>query len=220
MKGKKNLQKGIQDDINVFCDQTNTRSPKVGVEINFRNLYKLNNRGLKSFSLIDGRLEEWGIEIKSNNIFRRLLREKGRFDHGIISALIGLKVLYILYDTHRGWDRTDFDEDIVDACTAIFLHNLKSEDLDGQKIHFQRAPLAYLLKLADTLQDWERPKTGRPAGLSAKYYSYEIIDEVIRFCFLNLRCSESVLQNLRQNRQGIIGDLEILQGPRIDFPEL
>lgn len=114
-------------------------------------------------------------------------RETTYCDHGIVSAyiLLWLAHLNLLYkdkisskiftDTKTSMDciedaKQAFDM-AVSAASAIALHNIRPHSLEMQdkaydeygltlnnfKITFEKTPLAYLLVLSDSLQEWERP---------------------------------------------------------------
>ncbi|MBI5528805.1 MAG: hypothetical protein HY897_20945 [Deltaproteobacteria bacterium] len=101
---------------------------------------------------------------------RRYLRRKARstgMDHGIAGAIIVFREIVDLYDDHNpdhlssmsatpdgiDWSYKNIQNDVVPACAAILLHNLKAVP----KIGLGTTPLAYVLRLCDTLQTWDRP---------------------------------------------------------------
>jgi len=55
------------------------------------------------------------------------------------------------------WGREWFDKEIVDAASAISLHNLMTKPImNGRKIDLERMPILYLLVLSDNIQVWRR----------------------------------------------------------------
>ena len=73
---------------------------------------------------------------------------RSRYDHGVIGAA-----------NLAMWAGQDRSIDVEYACSAIFEHNLENE------IILESQPLSFLLKLCDTLQEWDRivyPSGGPP----------------------------------------------------------
>lgn len=69
------------------------------------------------------------------------------------------------------WNQKYFENDIVSACSAIFLHNLPNA---FEKINKNKAPLPYLLKLCDELQNWDRPNQNTDRKDSPENYDISI----------------------------------------------
>jgi hypothetical protein len=107
------------------------------------------------------------------------------YDHGIVSALLILKKLDDLYEQHRdnpfmktasGWvscERHFFDGSIVPAAAAVAVHNVNCYEetfvrIWGKKSPFDimESPFAFLLKVADILQGWDKWKDGISEGES------------------------------------------------------
>lgn len=127
--------------------------------------------------LIQDRLNQWGIDLDVSTTYREKT-EGARVCHGVISALAVLFVLDRLYAKsnpgreHRtlvidnvDWNQDWFDTDNVSACAAIFLHNLDIGYFKKTRIDPENARVAFLLRLADTLQEWDRPSQRLPDGL-------------------------------------------------------
>ena len=100
------------------------------------NLDDLTN-GICSFDLIQRRLEDWNLQIDARLAYQYMI-ESGRICHGMISGLAVLWVLDLMYqkynpgrkhedtflpDSNINWNQRYFEEDIVSACSAIFVHN-------------------------------------------------------------------------------------------------
>ena len=87
----------------------------------------------------------------------------GRIDHGAFSSFITLKRIHELY-RKEGWDVLDYYYEVVEASTAIFLHNfyahseLKDIFGNGKFQYDYPSPLGYLLYVTDTLCEWLRGK--------------------------------------------------------------
>jgi len=138
----------------------------------------------KSLDLIQEQLNKWELKINAKREFNKRKKE-GKVCHGIISSLLLLKVIDLMYEKYNpfrvrndiyesseqiNWNQSYFEKDVVPACTAIFIHNLDASSFNKTKINPQKAPLAFLLKLTDILQEWERPKSGLENGLSAEKF--------------------------------------------------
>lgn len=142
------------------------------------------NHNLSSLDLIQDRLQKWEIGISVPDVYSSMI-ENGEACHGIYSSLFLLFLMDNIYEKYNperkkmecmvdgyDWNQALFENEVVSACSAIFLHNL---DLGGleKEINYEKAPLPYLLKLCDVLQDWERPSRDEPEGISAEYYKIE-----------------------------------------------
>jgi hypothetical protein len=99
-----------------------------------------------------------------HNILHNELRQK---DHGVISSLLLIHSLLTqeVVGKHQEWFYGTFPLEILPACHAIAIHNLK---LKQYKISLKQFPYAFLLVLCDALQDWKR-------SAPAKDYS-ELVD--------------------------------------------
>jgi hypothetical protein len=145
------------------------------------------SHGKNSLELIQKRLDKWELKIDAEKEYRNTI-ENGHMCHGIISALTLFKVLDYMYEKYNpkrkyerilteggiDWNQKYFDEDIESACAAIFIHNLNESCFSEVKIDPETAPVAFLLKVSDCLQDWERPNKDNPLGLSAAQFDIEI----------------------------------------------
>lgn len=168
------------------------------IEIRFQmmpvGLERLSHR-VNGLDLIQLQLDKWRLTINAHAQYRKMVRS-GHICHGIISSLAVLNVIDAMYDkynpqrlyehvysdgSHINWNQEYFDSDIVPACSAIFVHNLDHKAFADSKISMERAPLAYLLKLSDCLQEWERPKRGNPMGYSATRFDLSVIDAHLSF---------------------------------------
>lgn len=97
-------------------------------------------------------------------------------DHGIYGALIFLILTDNVYLNHDNKHRTRtnfwhpfiFQTSILDSARAIAMHNLDQHEnaLRGSLINknnlqifdLEKEPLAWLLKISDILQEWDKPK--------------------------------------------------------------
>ena len=72
------------------------------------------------------------------------------------------------------WGYRHFRNHIINACSAIFLHNLGRRFYYKNKMNAQQHRLLFLLKLADELQDWDRPGNSTRKIYSAKDFSIKV----------------------------------------------
>lgn len=164
----------IVKELNDILNTIDSPSPRVEPELYPRSLSRLCGN-LDANQLIQERVTEWelGINIKK---YYRWLKRKNKTDHGVVSALVQLKVVDALYykvnpkkeyiDINKNdlnFNQKNFDLDIVSASSALFIHNI---DLNyrgfSNKISFNLAPIAFLLFLCDTFQEWDRYSENRP----------------------------------------------------------
>jgi len=159
-----------------------------------KNLDKLTNE-LSSLNIIQSRLEDWNLNIDVELVYRHMI-ETGKVCHGMISALALLWIIDLMYhkfnparqykdiyqtNSSINWNQMYFEDHIVSACSAIFIHNLNNKYFSAAKIDREIAPLAFLLKLSDSLQDWERPSLQNPIGIPASNYDIEVDNKKIIF---------------------------------------
>jgi hypothetical protein len=155
------------------------------VPINFEKLQ--NNKN--SFDLIQKNLDSWGLKINAKQEYDKNI-DSGRVCHGMISSLSVLRIIDILYQKNNperifeekivdgvDWNQRWFIEDIIPACSAIFCHNLPPECFKESKINRHNAPLAFLLRVTDCLQEWERPSKENPEGYLSTKFNLSIDDE-------------------------------------------
>jgi hypothetical protein len=134
-------------------------------------LVSLTDIGLRNeeyFSiLVDGMPERWkrivenGLgtsDTRNEPVFFRAGQPENReyqpedphMDHGVVGAINLLKTLGKPQEIRKNQEYRP----LVEAARAIALHNFKSELKD---LPFEDSPLAFLLVLADELQEWSRP---------------------------------------------------------------
>jgi hypothetical protein len=163
-----NIKSAFVDNMNNILNDLHSPSPRVEPELFPQNFDKLCEEP-DANEIIQKRLTDWelGIDVED---FYGWLKKKNRTDHGVVSALAQLKVMDALYyhvNPNReyrdinlnglNFNQQNFDVDIVNACSALFIHNIDL-DYDGfsDKISFDIAPLAFLLFLCDTFQEYDR----------------------------------------------------------------
>jgi len=160
--------------MNDILDELKSPSPKLNPETYPENLEKLcgNWNGKE---IIQNRLTEWALGIDVED-YCNWLKKKNKTDHGVISALAQLKIIEAMYykinpqrknediiEYNLNFNQRNFDLDIVSSSAALFIHNI---DLNypgfSNKINFELSPLAFLLFLCDTFQEWDRYSEHRP----------------------------------------------------------
>jgi hypothetical protein len=216
-----NLPREVEDGVNDYGASLHIDSPKLKSYWRFENLEKLTDRG-SSLKLISERLTQWGLSLDTDQIYSKMARE-GRLNHGIISALLIMKLIDMLYSAHNPQKSVDteavngvsfsyryFDTHIVNACSAIFLHNLNDEDFGYSRLDFtdDRLVLPALLKLADEMQDWERPGRQGRKPFSANNYNIQFNTENRQLTFAVPHTLIHRLKFLENHFLGI--DLEVV----------
>jgi hypothetical protein len=163
-----NIHKGFIGIMNGILSEINPDALRLKQKACPANLEVLCD-GRSANDLIQNRLDEWKLGIDVNDYYE-WLQELNRVDHGVIGALAQLKVMDALCqekDTMRvegnaeeGSMRSDAaigELDMVSAAAALFVHNIDPRyPRFTNKIHFQAAPIAFLLFLCDTFQEWDR----------------------------------------------------------------
>ena len=185
-----------QNLLTPYNDKIDEIGIELGVPIEEEPIFKVAydklvtiSHGINSLNLIQDQLSNWDINIDVHHEYSN--RQKtGKVCHGIISSLLLLKVLDKMYEafnpnrefidiykegTNINWNQHYFENDVIPACSSIFIHNLPIQSFNGTRIDPQKAPLAFLLKLSDTLQDWERSSKDLPTGLPSN--SFDLIYE-------------------------------------------
>lgn len=96
-------------------------------------------------------------------------------DHGIVGSLMFLQLMHKLYCQHRNhfsfttegyrifWHKDILSHSIIQIALAIALHNIGNyqqalkEASNETLFNLQKNPFAWLLKVADLLQEWDKP---------------------------------------------------------------
>ncbi len=208
-------------DIGLKLAGTYSRYLDIDFEFSSRNLGMLKKRKWfwfreNGFDLIQRRLSEWKLKIDVHKA-----HDRAPSCHGIVGALGLLRLLDRLYHEHNprrlkkerfhdlvDWNEKHFEDDIVSACSAIFIHNLDATWFRGAKIDPEVAPLPFLLKLSDSLQDWGRHSESDPDGIPAEEYDIDIINHKIMFRAPADR-ETRIISDLSESLEGIDNFLEI-----------
>lgn len=143
-------------------------------------------RNKNSFKLIQNHFK-YGDEINLENEYIKLCK-KTKLHHGMVSSLTILNIIDFMYCTNNFDEdyspkiietkegKTDFDQryfnnDVIPACSAIYIHSHKSKWFKKHnKINCSKTPVAFLLKLSDCLQEWDRPSGKNRDVHASKYF--------------------------------------------------
>jgi hypothetical protein len=209
---------GIIDELN---PQLYTRiSPKMLKGCYPEGLNLLNNNK-DSNILIQNRLNEWGLNFDIPKYYSWLENEN-IVDHGVIGALTELLIIDAIYQKHNPFRKTEdiidehnrlnynqriFDEDIIDSVSAIFIHNIKPKFRDMNKINYKKAPVAFLLFLCDTFQEWDRYSTnGNPKldTLSGERFDIDCKKTSIDLATPNNELHDRIFKALNERLEGFV----------------
>ncbi|MBW1786615.1 MAG: hypothetical protein JRK53_08385 [Deltaproteobacteria bacterium] len=188
-----------KDIIKPYTDTFNRIKRELGVDrpdIQFRivliGIEELSN-GKNSLELIQACFDKWDLAVDAKHEYRNMVLT-GKICHGIISALSVLYIIDLMYQKYNpkrkykkviiertDWNQTLFDDDIIPSCAAIYLHNLPSSKFENSKIDRLKSPLAFLLKLSDCLQEWERPSHDNQYGYSGDLFEIELKNDELLF---------------------------------------
>lgn len=183
----KDIMKPFADKINEIKRNLEDTGPDIRFKVVPVGLENLKNN-FNSFDIIQERLWSWGLDVDARKAYEESVAS-ANVDHGIISSLSILYLIDMMYQkynpkrefknvwTDRGkinFNQRYFEEDVVSACTAIYIHNLPKEYFIHGKIDRRKTPLAFLLKLSDCLQEWERPSKENQTGFLANKFGIEI----------------------------------------------
>jgi hypothetical protein len=185
------LTKMIEDHINGLANSHQINTPVLKSSNSIINLEKL-SRSPSSIKLLTQRFRKWGFNFSAGSLYRKM-RSEHNVDHGIISSMLLLKSLDILYEhynpkrdrkhieaNNNNWNYEIFENQIVNSCASIFIHNLPLQLFQNNKINEIRHALPFILRLSDELQDWERI-TKNDDYHAGTLYSININDGVLKF---------------------------------------
>jgi len=150
--------------------------------------------------------EKCGVKVDIINNYHDMLYPN-KICHGMLSSLSVLQFIDLLYEKNIKWDRNDFQNHVIPACAAIFIHNVPTKFFKENKLIIDRekAPLPFLLRLSDSLQEWERPSKEYPGGFSPFQFDVKIQKGSLNY-YASL--PEELISNIKEH-------LEPLQGTNI-----
>ena len=134
---------------------------------------------------MNGAIPEIDFEQLWKDLVKKPLFGAISYDHGIASALLFLRAMHELFSDHNPTDITKIgssrvvwhpsllNTSILQIAVAVALHNvdqllengyIKWSKPQHEIYSIDHRPIAWLLKVADTLQEWDKPKqkTNRP----------------------------------------------------------
>lgn len=169
--------------------------------------------GEKSLNLLQDCIVRWDLNAKAQELYRSSTKD-GKVKHGVISSLLLLAHIDLCYKeknptdrddeyTDASWGRSGFRNFVVPPCSAIMLHDAGLENFKRKKIDKQQAPLAWLLRVADALQDWDRPKRGKRDGFPVENYRISIDNDIVEF-----KCHEDRIDSIRDYDLAAINERE------------
>jgi len=160
-----------------------------------------------AFEYIQIRIYEWELDVTVQKRYNDMI-SSNKICHGILSALTVLYFVDLLYQKNNpqrkrqplniegsNWNQKNFEHDVVSACSAIFIHNLP--DNAFEKIDRNKAPLPYLLKLCDELQNWDRPDQNTLTGDSPENYDISIQKNKIIFKVKSKKNREKISKKIK-----------------------
>lgn len=183
----KDVMRPFADKINEIKRNFGDNGPDVCFKVVPVGLENLKNKR-NGFDMIQERLRRWGLDVDARKACHDIV-ESGNVDHGIMSSLSILYLIDIMYQrinrkreyrdicvpgTGINFNQRYFEEDVVSACAAIYIHNLPKGYFTHTRIDRTKAPLAFLLKLSDCLQEWERPSKTNHDGFLASSFDIKI----------------------------------------------
>lgn len=188
------IAKRYSDKMNEIRDNFKVVRPDVFFSIIPRNLEKLQNN-INGFDLIQNQIRKWELSIDAKAEHEKMI-DTGKVCHGMISGLSVLCVIDMMYQSFNpdrlrkdifqpnsniNWNQKYFEDAIIPACSAIYLHNLDKACFERSRINIKKAPIAYLLKLSDLLQEWERPSFDNKKGISPDKFDIDLRDGKMTF---------------------------------------
>ena len=189
----KDILKPYTDQINSIKRALAVNRPDVFFRVIPVGLAELTN-GINGLDLIQGWLDRWGLRINAREEYSRMV-ESGDVCHGIISFLSVLYVIDMMYqkynpqrvyaDIHEppgiNWNQSYFENHVVPACAAVFVHNMPARCFRIAPLDRTRALLPFLLRLSDSLQDWDRPSADDPRGVPDDNFDINVVRDRLVF---------------------------------------
>ncbi len=188
--------KTINESKRAILQGKNINAPDLSFKFIPPTFDKLQN-DVNGFDLIQERIDKWDLRIDARRVYDEMI-DSGKVCHGMMSSLAVLYLIDLLYQRFNkkreykdrfkssyardiNFNQVYFERDIVSACAAIFIHNLPNKWFSHAKIDRFKAPIAFLLKLSDSLQIWERPSKENPTGFPATKFNIKIDNNQLFF---------------------------------------
>ena len=223
----KDILKSYTDQINKIKRDLCGTGPDVFFRVVPLGLDQLQN-GVNAFDLIQEWLNKWELRISAKEEYTKMVNS-GDVCHGMISSLSVLFVVDLMYQKYNpkrasmdiydppgiNWNQSFFENDIVPACAAVFVHNLPTPLFCSSRLDRTRAALPFLLRLSDCLQDWERACASDPAGIPDDEFEIEVAQERVVFIVSNSDRRKRIAMEIESTLNA--PDIEVVQkanGPK------
>ena len=215
------LVKPFTAQINQIKKELGSNKGDITVQIIPTGLEDLNNN-VNSIDLIQARLNKWDLRIDAHKVYADMLKA-GDIRHGVISFLAVLYIIDIMYQKYNpgrvyknvlsprrssNFNQKYFEGDVVSACSAIFIHDLPNTYFAQRRIDRIKAPVAFLLRLSDALQQWERPSLRNQNGYASKNFEITIKGKKLVFKADILKKEKERMKNEVSSLDAV--DVEIL----------
>lgn len=182
----KDILRPYTDEINSIKRALSVSRPDVFFSVVPVGLDELTNN-VNSLDLVQEWLDRWQLRIDARAEYTHMV-ESGDVCHGMISSLSVLYIIDLMYQKYNparayvdihdppsiNWNQSYFENDVVPACAAVFVHNLPARCFRSAPIDRTCAPLPFLLRLSDCLQDWDRPSADDPVGASDDAFDIDV----------------------------------------------
>ncbi|MBZ0264800.1 hypothetical protein K8I28_09035 [bacterium] len=185
---------------------------------NVEDLYKYRNKNL--LRLINAKIKRLDL-VKYVEKFKECHYEDRYFEHGLLSAVLFLRLVCQHFDKHKRNDpilvsngnatcihKTLLKTTLLQVAKAIALHNIEKSSSSiaasclGKdfKMDAERDALSCLLKICDMLQEWDKPPSCGSGELVRNAYNIQFKDDYIQ------------IQGFPQNTEGILNTLKLMKG--------
>ncbi|MBN2020755.1 MAG: hypothetical protein JW749_11095 [Sedimentisphaerales bacterium] len=213
-----NIHEPFTKKINEIKRDLGVSAPDVSFKVIPEGLDKL-TYGANTLELFQDQLDKWELKIDANKEYKAMV-DSGQISHGIISSLSVLHVIDLMYQKYNPerkdectdqydipWGQLYFKNDVVPACAAIFVHDL-DHCLKKSPLDRKRAPLAFLLKLSDCLQEWERPNADQHIGVSNDRFGIHIANGKLEFTVDDKKRRDKIEKEIKSSL--VAPDIEVV----------
>lgn len=204
-----NIGNPYVNKLNDIKDRILPEAKDVKVHYELEGIKYLQN-GDNSLNIFKDVFKKWNLKINPFDCYEKMINDN-TICHGIISSLSMLWLIDLMYEKENpkrlhekrvinniDYNQTYFENDVIPSCASIFLHNLSSNSFKNLRINPEIAPLPFLLKLSDELQEWERPSDKNVEGYSSQLFEMQIIKNDLHY-FANISCERKmeILNNIK-----------------------
>ena len=202
-----NIARPYVDNLNMLKNRILPTAQDIKLTFRLNGIDNLQNE-VDALNLIQQVFDDWQLEIDARMQYNDIIQEN-TVNHGIISSLSVLWLIDLMYqyknpnreyediiENNINYNQRIFENEIVPACAAIFLHNLPNELFLNNRIDAHQAPLPFLLKLSDILQEWERPSQTNPRGFHPEQFTIRINQNIEYYANIPPIKKEEIQYNL------------------------